>query len=371
MIIMDAGKMKHIHRQIESAEKNAGIGEYYLAVNLSINAAEKALKLACREVHATTPNGEKLTSLGNALHAPDSIATILRKLSIDSTVLHLGESSDASSTAIDAYELYDREMAEEKIENARKVVEWCEKKIEESQDKETPGSKRAELSLDIITHDTLNPAGILRIMSDMLLEEEKDEKIRDLALKIKTNTEKLIEIIKNAKLFSELATKEGLSLGDVDLVSVVESTIKNLKPLADEKSLTINFKSNAKKADVQANAIIEDVFSNILSNAIKFSPRNEKIEVALSETGGKEDAWKISIADKGPGIPDEHKEEIFTRFTRVKKASVKGSGLGLAIAKRIIELHHGKIWIEDNAGGGSVFHVAVPKRQPQQLSRNR
>jgi len=55
----------------------------------------------------------------------------------------------------------------------------------------------------------------------------------------------------------------------------------------------------------------------------------------------------------------------------VKKASVKGSGLGLAIAKRIIELHHGKIWIEDSPGGGSVFHVAVPKRQPQQLSRNR
>jgi len=365
MIIMDAGKMKLIHRQIESAEKNAGIGEYYVAVSLSINASEKALKLACREVHATMPNGEKLTSLGNALHAPDSIATILRKLSIDRTVLHLGENNSASSTGIgDPYELYDREMAEEKIENARKVVEWCEKKIEESQHKETPGSKRAELSLDIITHDTLNPAGILRIMSDMLLEEEKDEKIRDLALKIKTNTEKLIEIIKNAKLFSELATKEGLSLGDVDLVSVVESTIKNLKPLADEKNLIINFKSNTKKADVQANAIIEDVFSNMLSNAIKFSPKNEKIEVALNETGGEEDAWKISIADKGPGIPDEHKEAVFARFTRIKKSSVKGSGLGLAIAKRIVELHNGKIWIEDNPGGGSVFHVAVPKRQP-------
>lgn len=356
---MDAGKMKLIRRQLESAEKTAGVGEYLLAVNLAISAAERALNHACRELRKEVQSRETLTHLGNTLKAPEDITASLRKLSIDSAVLHLTEHN--SMDANELYELYDRSMAEEKIEEARKIVEWCEEKIkEETEEKRGPEAKRAELSLDIITHDTLNPAGILRIMSDMLLDEEKDEKVRDLALKIRTNTEKLIEIIKNAKLFSELATKEELSLGEVELVSALNTLIKNFAPLAEEKSIAINFKSDIKRADAQAHAIIEDVFSNILSNAIKFSPSNEKVEVKLDNA---DDIWKISIADRGPGIPDEHKDGIFARFTRMKKASVKGSGLGLAIAKRIVELHKGRIWVEDNPGGGSVFIISLPKRQ--------
>ncbi len=61
------------------------------------------------------------------------------------------------------------------------------------------------------------------------------------------------------------------------------------------------------------------------------------------------------------GIADEHKEKIFRRFQRIKKEGIKGTGLGLAIAKKVTDLHGGKIWMEGNPEGGSIFNVTVPK----------
>jgi two-component system sensor histidine kinase KdpD len=76
---------------------------------------------------------------------------------------------------------------------------------------------------------------------------------------------------------------------------------------------------------------------------------------------GKE-VW-LSVADRGPGIPRGEHEKIFQRFYRLerdRRSHVKGSGLGLAICKGIVEAHHGRIWVEDRKGGGSIFYIALP-----------
>ncbi|MEE8358746.1 MAG: HAMP domain-containing sensor histidine kinase, partial [Candidatus Hydrothermarchaeales archaeon] len=65
------------------------------------------------------------------------------------------------------------------------------------------------------------------------------------------------------------------------------------------------------------------------------------------------------------GIPDEYKEGVFDRFKRVKKEGVKGTGLGLAIVKKVVEAHNGRVWVEDNPGGGSIFYVTLPQVQTQ------
>ena len=72
----------------------------------------------------------------------------------------------------------------------------------------------------------------------------------------------------------------------------------------------------------------------------------------------------MQIRDFGKGIPDKDKPLIFTRFTRLKKEGVEGSGLGLAIVKRLVDLHKGRIWVEDNPAGGSIFCVRLPKGGP-------
>jgi two-component system sensor histidine kinase GlrK len=134
------------------------------------------------------------------------------------------------------------------------------------------------------------------------------------------------------------------------------------------------------------------VFSNLIENAIRFSNRNglvtihAKFAADLPEHGpngilrhlknSPEGAGfaVITISDSGPGIEDAHKEKVFETFHHVKqgrKATGQSLGLGLAIARSLVEAHHGAIWIEDNAGGGSVFFVVLPavKGEPEPLQQ--
>ncbi|NMC45203.1 MAG: HAMP domain-containing histidine kinase [Chloroflexi bacterium] len=103
------------------------------------------------------------------------------------------------------------------------------------------------------------------------------------------------------------------------------------------------------------------VFSNLIDNALKFTP--EKGQVRISAEIANQDIM-IKVADTGLGIPEVDREKIFDRFyqseTSRKYGKKKGFGLGLSIAREIIQSHHGKIWVEDNAGRGSVFVVKLP-----------
>jgi signal transduction histidine kinase len=91
---------------------------------------------------------------------------------------------------------------------------------------------------------------------------------------------------------------------------------------------------------------------------VKYAFSGKRIELGIDEKG---EEWILSVRDWGEGIPDPYKRSIFTRFERLQKEGVKGAGLGLAIAGRIVELHGGRIWVEDNPEGGSVFRVALRK----------
>ncbi len=96
----------------------------------------------------------------------------------------------------------------------------------------------------------------------------------------------------------------------------------------------------------------------MISNAVKYSPEEKKIEVNILDEVGY---FKIYVKDWGHGIKGEDKEKIFTRFQRVDKKGVRGTGLGLAIVRRIVDLHGGRVWVEDNPEGGCVFYVKIPK----------
>ena len=108
------------------------------------------------------------------------------------------------------------------------------------------------------------------------------------------------------------------------------------------------------------NPMIGDVFVNLASNAMKYAAAGKRIEVGIEDKGKD---WVVSVKDFGPGISDDDKEKIFTRFERLQKEGVQGTGLGLAIARRVVDLHQGRIWVEDNPEGGCVFFVSLPKEQ--------
>ena len=115
---------------------------------------------------------------------------------------------------------------------------------------------------------------------------------------------------------------------------------------------------------VKANKLLREVFVNLIGNAVKHSkgPVNIWINVDCIRENGKE-YYKISVADDGPGIPDETKKRLFQRFKREGNKSF-GYGLGLFLVKTIVEDFHGKVWVEDRVVGdhskGARFVVTLP-----------
>jgi light-regulated signal transduction histidine kinase (bacteriophytochrome) len=102
------------------------------------------------------------------------------------------------------------------------------------------------------------------------------------------------------------------------------------------------------------------LFQNLITNAIKFQKKNNrpKIKISSEKTSDK---WTFSIHDNGIGISSVHFERIFIIFQRLHTdEEYEGNGIGLSNCKKIVDLHHGKIWVESNLGKGSTFYFTIP-----------
>lgn len=167
-----------------------------------------------------------------------------------------------------------------------------------------------------------------------------------------------------------------------DLAGLARTVVAELQPGAGERDLVLELEVPEQPLMVECDGDrIMQIIRNLLGNAIKFSPKGKAISVrvtttptlplslpeswrgrVLSPSEGKQIAL-LTVTDSGPGVPDEHKERIFEKFHQVKqgkKVVGQGAGLGLAISRTIAEAHRGALWVVDNPGGGSVFHLVIP-----------
>ncbi len=136
----------------------------------------------------------------------------------------------------------------------------------------------------------------------------------------------------------------------VDLSAVSRKVCEDLAPRALPRGQTIEFDAPQRPVLLSGQAELLDIaVRNVVDNALKASPRAATVSVTLSKEG------TVVVEDQGPGIPDKHKEAIFTRFWRADPARGGGAGIGLALVKRIVELHGGRVRVEDRACGGSRF----------------
>ena len=143
---------------------------------------------------------------------------------------------------------------------------------------------------------------------------------------------------------------ELLSISDL-----LKEVNRKISPLARKKNITIETKIKDYKLMANKHALI-DLFVILLDNAIKYSPKNTKVEIETKKTKG---VLFISIKDNGIGIDGKDIPHIFDRFYKSDNTS-KGYGLGLSIAKKIIDTHHGSLFIKSKLNKGSVFTVCIP-----------
>lgn len=164
-----------------------------------------------------------------------------------------------------------------------------------------------------------------------------------------------------------------IELESLDLCNPLDMAITSLSPGAGGKSISIRkeIPSDLSKAYGDSDKL-EQIFINLLGNAIKFTPGGGRICVSASEVQG-EDFIKISVTDTGIGIGPDEIEKIFDRFYQVEKTltrGIQGTGLGLSIVKGLGEAHGGKIWVESKVGKGSKFVFTLPRYSPERVFKD-
>ena len=220
-------------------------------------------------------------------------------------------------------------------------------------------NRMKELFIDIMHHDLINPLAAAGGYIELLKEEQTNLKKNMYLEGAEKSLVRAHELIENATMFSKLRSLESIDFEAMDLKEVMGRVAENLAPLASRAGMIIE-NNVTHTMPVSSNKTIEDVFANLISNAVKYAPEGKRI---IIDSMDADESWRIRVIDFGKGISDADKPRIFDRFLRIEKKGVKGSGLGLAIAERIVELHKGRIWVEDNPEGGAVFVVEIPKRK--------
>lgn len=236
----------------------------------------------------------------------------------------------------------------------------ADERIRESAAKLEESNRLKDLFIDIMRHDLINPVGVIKCYVSFLLEKETDPRKIDLCEKIDAVNTKLEEMIENASKYSQLEEMKEIERGSEDLNRILRESVDLALCPGDVSLLKVDYLPVG-EYPASVNPMIGDVFTNLMSNIVKYASSGGKVEIGIDDDG---DNWRVYLKDFGPGIRDEDKEKIFTRFERLEKAGVQGTGLGLAIAHRLVNLHGGRIWVEDNPEGGSLFYVSLRKAPP-------
>jgi signal transduction histidine kinase len=234
------------------------------------------------------------------------------------------------------------------------------------------GSYYKEEFLAIVSHDLRNPINHISMAAQNLLEEPKD--VKELASSINRSAGEMLRLIQDLLDIERIAVgKLTLHYEEYDVSEIIKQAVEEFKGDAASKGITLS----AKPEDVCGYVVCDrsrviQVLSNLIGNAIKFTPAKGHISVNCARSGTEGKEVQVSVSDTGEGIAPEKIKTIFERFSQIKSQDRRGIGLGLYIAKMMVEEHPGRIWVESKLGEGSTFHFTLPLRsadpQSQQIS---
>ena len=150
-----------------------------------------------------------------------------------------------------------------------------------------------------------------------------------------------------------------LNVTEVDLNALVADATDRARTTAQLHRFKLDLDPKLRPLPADSDRIFQ-VVTNLISNAIKYSPKGGEITITTAREAG---GVKVSVRDQGLGMPEEFLQKVFERYERYESSSTKsimGTGLGLPISRQIVELHRGRIWVESKEGVGSVFNFWLP-----------
>ena len=217
--------------------------------------------------------------------------------------------------------------------------------------------------LAAVSHEFRTPLTSIRSFAEILLDhgEEDEETRREFISIIHEESVRLTRLVNNLLDLGRIrAGRMDWEFQESDLAATIRTAIRSVASLAADREVLIRMQGAEDLVPIayDADKIIQ-VLVNLLSNAVKYSPRGEPILVMTEPIA---DGARITVRDRGPGIPPEYRKRIFDRFWRMEGGREPGTGLGLAIALEIATAHGGRMWVDESPTGGCDFVFEIPDR---------
>ncbi|MBB3697243.1 GHKL domain-containing protein [Flammeovirga yaeyamensis] len=223
-------------------------------------------------------------------------------------------------------------------------------------------NKEQEQFIYITSHDLQEPLNTISSFTSILKDKYSsvlDETGKKCVNYIHLSSQRMSTLIKDLLEYGRIGRR--LILEEVDCNLLVKEVLEDLhqKIEANNASILIN--------DLPMVNVIKNefglLFQNLISNAIKFGPIDDHPIIEINAVR-KQNSWVFSVKDNGIGIDQQHHNKIFIIFQRLHSShEYKGTGIGLAHCKKIVDLHHGKIWVESTLGKGTTFYFEIPISQ--------
>ncbi|MEA2766629.1 MAG: hypothetical protein QOK07_3033 [Gemmatimonadaceae bacterium] len=254
------------------------------------------------------------------------------------------------------FEIADLSLAADLARRAAIVVEHARLFHEAQQ-----ATRARDDVLAVVAHDLRNPLNTMTMALSLMLDSTPVER---------TQERRQVEMVRRAadrmnRMIQDLLDVRRMESGRLGIdskpespASLVNDTVEMLMPLAKGSTITLEADVADDLLPVVADAArIQQVLSNLVGNAVKFTPRDGRVTVCAEQIDG---GVRFGVIDTGPGIPPDQVPHIFGRFWQAMPSDRRGIGLGLAIAKGIVEAHGGMIWVESQVGFGSTFYFTLP-----------
>jgi adenylate cyclase len=257
------------------------------------------------------------------------------------------------------------ELKQHEIELDKLVEE-----LEVARDSAKEANRAKSKFLATMSHELRTPMNAILGYTELIIDNiygDVPEKIQEVLKRVEKSGRHLLNLINDVLDLSKIeAGRLTLSLNDYSMQDVIQTVFTSVEALAVEKNLDLKVivrkDLTTGKGDEQR---IVQVLLNLLGNAIKFTEQGEvKVEATVSN-----ETFLVSVSDTGPGLSEADQKKIFEEFHQAERSSTRakgGTGLGLSIAKKIVEMHGGRIWVESTLGKGSTFRFTLPVRVERQ-----
>lgn len=213
--------------------------------------------------------------------------------------------------------------------------------------------------VSMMSHDLKTPIAKIQSICDRLMSQAESERMAEDLRNLRRSSDELHRYIRSILQVSKIEAREMAILREpVDLNEVLFRVIGRLKPLAQEKGLTLDSDFEPLFSIEADSTLLEEIAHNLVENAIKYTPAGGTVTVASSEIGND---VVVTVKDTGPGIPEAEQPGIWAKFTRGSGASTSpGTGLGLYLVKYFVELHGGEVFLRSQVGQGTEIGFKLP-----------